>query len=159
MVRFLESQGFTVVRVRGSHHVLARRSTHTTVPVHANQTLRIGTLRGILRDIEMSPATFAELWHREDPVLWEGGLQSARGFTPADDWELSLSPFEKHSVSAVRIAYGEDKSERCLLSGQARGLQPNSARLWIDSPMSFERPAIVNGTDLTDTPRSCGAHQ
>jgi predicted RNA binding protein YcfA (HicA-like mRNA interferase family) len=63
MVRFLESQGFTVVRIRGSHHVLARGNTHTAVPVHANQTLRIGTLRGILRDIEMSPVKFTELWH------------------------------------------------------------------------------------------------
>jgi predicted RNA binding protein YcfA (HicA-like mRNA interferase family) len=64
MVRFLESQGFTVVRIRGSHHVLARGSARTTVPVHGSQTLRIGTLRGILRDIEMSPAKFAELWQR-----------------------------------------------------------------------------------------------
>ena len=63
MVRFLESQGFVVVRIRGSHHVLARGNTHTTVPVHANQTLRIGTLRGILRDIELSPTKFIELWH------------------------------------------------------------------------------------------------
>ena len=63
MVRFLESQGFKVVRIRGGHHVLARSKTHTTVPVHGNQTLRIGALRGILRDMEMSPAKFAELWH------------------------------------------------------------------------------------------------
>jgi predicted RNA binding protein YcfA (HicA-like mRNA interferase family) len=61
MIRFLESQGFTVVRIRGSHHVLARGSARTTVPVHGSQTLRIGTLRGILRDIEMSPAKFIEL--------------------------------------------------------------------------------------------------
>jgi len=63
MARFLESEGFAVVRVRGSHHVLARGSARTTVPVHGSQTLRIGTLRGILRDIEMSPARFTELWH------------------------------------------------------------------------------------------------
>jgi predicted RNA binding protein YcfA (HicA-like mRNA interferase family) len=65
MVRFLESQGFIVVRVRGSHHILARGHTHTTVPVHGSQTLRIGTLRGILRDIEMSPAEFAALWVKQ----------------------------------------------------------------------------------------------
>jgi predicted RNA binding protein YcfA (HicA-like mRNA interferase family) len=64
MVRFLESEGFTLVRVRGSHHVMARGGTHTTVPVHANQTLRMGTLRGVLRDIDMSPARFSEVWHR-----------------------------------------------------------------------------------------------
>jgi predicted RNA binding protein YcfA (HicA-like mRNA interferase family) len=34
------------------------------VPVHGAQTLKIGTLRGILRDIELSPARFVELWER-----------------------------------------------------------------------------------------------
>ena len=64
MVRFLESQGFNVVRVHGSHHVLAKGALRTVVPVHASSTLRIGTLRGILRDIDMSPAEFAGRWHR-----------------------------------------------------------------------------------------------
>jgi len=47
MVRFLESQGFRVVRVRGSHHVLVKGDLRTTVPVHGAQTLRMGTLRGV----------------------------------------------------------------------------------------------------------------
>ena len=64
MVRFLESQGFAVVRIRGSHHALRRGTAHTTVPVHGRETLRMGTLRGILRDIEMSPAEFAGHWKR-----------------------------------------------------------------------------------------------
>ena len=64
MVHFLQQQGFTIVRVRGSHHVLARGDSRTTVPVHGSLTLRIGTLRGILRDIEMGPAEFAELYKR-----------------------------------------------------------------------------------------------
>ncbi|MCC6364822.1 MAG: type II toxin-antitoxin system HicA family toxin [Bryobacterales bacterium] len=62
MVRFLESQGFRVVRVRGSHHILVKGELRTTVPVHGVQTLRIGTLRGVLRDVEMGPAEFASLW-------------------------------------------------------------------------------------------------
>ena len=32
MVRFLEAQGFAVVRIRGSHHVLHRGVHHTTAP-------------------------------------------------------------------------------------------------------------------------------
>jgi predicted RNA binding protein YcfA (HicA-like mRNA interferase family) len=64
MIQFLESQGFTVVRIRGSHHVLERGVQRTVVPVHGSQILRIGTLRGILRDVEISPAQFAELWER-----------------------------------------------------------------------------------------------
>jgi predicted RNA binding protein YcfA (HicA-like mRNA interferase family) len=62
MVHFLQAQGFTIVRIRGSHHVLARGDSRTTVPLHSSRTLRIGTLRGILRDIEMSPAEFAALY-------------------------------------------------------------------------------------------------
>ena len=64
MVRFLVSQGFNVVRIRGSHHVLQRGAAHTVVPAHGNEVLRIGTLRGILRDIEMGPAEFTALWRR-----------------------------------------------------------------------------------------------
>ena len=64
MVRFLESQGFEVVRIRGSHHILVKDALRTTVPVHGNQTLRVGTLRGILRDVDMSPADFAERWSK-----------------------------------------------------------------------------------------------
>lgn len=62
MVRFLESQGFAIVRVRGSHHVMASRAARVSVPVHGGETLRIGTLRGILRDIEMSASDFIALW-------------------------------------------------------------------------------------------------
>ena len=62
MVSFLESQGFTVVRVRGSHHVMARETQRTSIPIHGNRALKIGTLRGILRDIEMSPDEFKRLW-------------------------------------------------------------------------------------------------
>ena len=64
MIRFLESQGYAVIRIRGSHHVLQRGQLHTVVPVHAGQTLRTGTLRGILRDVELSPAQFIELWNK-----------------------------------------------------------------------------------------------
>ncbi len=61
LVRFLVRQGFSVVRIRGSHHYMARGDFHTTVPVHGNETMKIGTLRGILRDIEMSPKEFTRL--------------------------------------------------------------------------------------------------
>ena len=64
MVQFLEAQGFKLLRIRGSHHVFERGAKRTVVPVHGAQTLKIGTLRGILRDIELSPARFAELWER-----------------------------------------------------------------------------------------------
>ena len=62
MVRFVESQGFSIVRIRGSHHVMAREDVRTSVPVHAGRTLKIGTLRGILRDIDLGAVDFLRLW-------------------------------------------------------------------------------------------------
>jgi predicted RNA binding protein YcfA (HicA-like mRNA interferase family) len=63
MVRFLEEQGFTIIRIRGSHHIMARGTQRTSVPVHGNDVLKIGTLKGILRDIDMSPEEFERLWN------------------------------------------------------------------------------------------------
>lgn len=63
MVRFLKNLGFTVVRIHGSHHVMTRNQQQTSVPVHANKTLKIGTLHGVLRDIEMSATEFEKLWN------------------------------------------------------------------------------------------------
>jgi len=62
MVAFLQRQGFAVIRTRGSHHVLRRGDQWTTVPVHGNQNVKIGTLRKILRDADLSPADFEDLW-------------------------------------------------------------------------------------------------
>lgn len=64
MVRFLERQGFGVIRVRGSHHVMESGPLHTVVPVHGNKTIRIGTLRKILRDVGLSPDAFEQLWNQ-----------------------------------------------------------------------------------------------
>ncbi len=62
MVKFVERQGYLVVRTRGSYHVLAQGDRRTTVPVHSNDVLKFGTLRGILRDIDLSPNEFERLW-------------------------------------------------------------------------------------------------
>ena len=55
-IRLLESIGFVVIRINGSHHRLKHADGRiTTVPVHKNDPLPKGLLRKILReDIEMS---------------------------------------------------------------------------------------------------------
>jgi predicted RNA binding protein YcfA (HicA-like mRNA interferase family) len=63
MVRFLQEQGFSIVRIRGSHHFMEHGEHRTSVPVHANRPLKIGTLRSILRDIDLSPDEFHALWN------------------------------------------------------------------------------------------------
>lgn len=60
LLRFLVGEGFAVVRVRGSHHVLTRGEVDTVVPVHGSHNLAIGTLRKILRDIDMTPDEFEQ---------------------------------------------------------------------------------------------------
>jgi len=64
MIAFLRGQGFVLIRIRGSHHILERGDLRTSVPAHGNETLKIGTLRGILRDIQISPSEFERLWSR-----------------------------------------------------------------------------------------------
>ncbi|ADW20991.1 MULTISPECIES: type II toxin-antitoxin system HicA family toxin [Thermus] len=55
LVRLLQEEGFQVVRVRGSHVRLKHPDGRaTTVPVHAGELLRPGTLLGILRDVGWS---------------------------------------------------------------------------------------------------------
>jgi predicted RNA binding protein YcfA (HicA-like mRNA interferase family) len=62
LIAFLRRQGFVEVRIHGSHHFLDRGDLRTCVPAHGGETLKIGTLRGILRDIRMSPSEFERLW-------------------------------------------------------------------------------------------------
>lgn len=62
VVRALEKAGFEVVRIRGSHHVLRHPDGRgTSVPVHGNQEVRGGTLRGILRDCGLTADEFLKL--------------------------------------------------------------------------------------------------
>jgi len=60
MIRFLQRDGFVLVRVRGSHHFFDSGELRTSVPLHGNRPLKIGTLRSILRDINMSPKEFTD---------------------------------------------------------------------------------------------------
>ncbi len=39
---------------------MARGEVHLSVPVHSNESLRIGTLRSLLRDMNMSPTEFEQ---------------------------------------------------------------------------------------------------
>jgi predicted RNA binding protein YcfA (HicA-like mRNA interferase family) len=60
MVSFLQREGFQLLRVRGSHYFFEKGEWRTSVPVHGDRPLKIGTLRSILRDINLSPAEFAD---------------------------------------------------------------------------------------------------
>ena len=63
VLRALERAGFSVVRVKGSHHMLEHETTgrRVTVPVHSKADLPPGTLRAILKQADVSVAEFLEL--------------------------------------------------------------------------------------------------
>jgi len=61
-IRALEKLGYTRVRQRGSHVILKRETpegvTGCVIPLH--KELAIGTLRGILRQAQVTPDEFME---------------------------------------------------------------------------------------------------
>lgn len=64
-LKFLQSIGFVVVRVNGSHHRLRHPDGRiTTIPVHKNQDLPKGLLRKIIReDLDLELDSFIERWN------------------------------------------------------------------------------------------------
>lgn len=65
-LRFLQAEGFVVIRINGSHHRLKHPDGRiTTIPVHKNQDLPKGLIRKIIReDLELELTEFIELWKK-----------------------------------------------------------------------------------------------
>lgn len=59
VIAALESIGFHIRRVSGSHYVMVKGSLRTVVPYHA--AIKTGTLKAILSQIEMSVEEFIDL--------------------------------------------------------------------------------------------------
>jgi len=62
LVKALENAGFTVARVKGSHHVMRHPDGRTvTVPVHAGRDMPKGTVRNILAITGLTPDDLQKL--------------------------------------------------------------------------------------------------
>jgi predicted RNA binding protein YcfA (HicA-like mRNA interferase family) len=64
VIRALERAGFVVVRIKGSHHMLAHTADpkrRTTVPLHKGQDLPRGLLHKILADTGLTVEQFLRL--------------------------------------------------------------------------------------------------
>jgi len=62
MISTLKKAGFTVVRIKGSHHFLVHSDGRKTViPVHSGETIGRGLFFQILRDCELSINEFLTL--------------------------------------------------------------------------------------------------
>lgn len=47
MLKFLKANGFTLIRIEGSHHIMIKGNKTVPIPLH-NKDLKIGTLNKIL---------------------------------------------------------------------------------------------------------------
>lgn len=59
MCKALERSGWLLKRISGSHHIYANSRCPDiiiSVPVHGNQTLKMGTQQGIMKDAGLTEA-------------------------------------------------------------------------------------------------------
>ena len=62
LIQALVRAGFLEIRVKGSHHLLRHADGRTTVvPVHAGETIGVGSLGQILRDCKLTRAEVQKL--------------------------------------------------------------------------------------------------
>ncbi len=55
MIRALQKAGFSVARIKGSHHILLHSDgRRTVVPVHSSENIGSGLLSQILRDCKLT---------------------------------------------------------------------------------------------------------
>ena len=61
LCRFLEKEGFIVIRQKGSHKFYRHPDGRTTVvPIHSGKDIKRGLLKGILEEIKINRDTFFE---------------------------------------------------------------------------------------------------
>jgi len=55
-IKILKRNGWTLLRVQGSHHIFGKVGTDVkiSVPVHKNQSLKVGLLRHFLKQAELN---------------------------------------------------------------------------------------------------------
>lgn len=59
LIKILSKQGFMQVRQKGSHVRLEHPDGRkTSIPMHSGESVRVGLLRKILRDVNLMPEQF-----------------------------------------------------------------------------------------------------
>lgn len=62
LIKILLKEGFVQVRQKGSHARLENPDGRkTSVPIHSGESVGVGLLRKILRDINLTPEEFSKL--------------------------------------------------------------------------------------------------
>jgi predicted RNA binding protein YcfA (HicA-like mRNA interferase family) len=66
LISILQKLGFEIIRIKGSHHILRHiDGRRTVVPVHKGETIGIGLLMKVLKDVEISKTEFIELINKK----------------------------------------------------------------------------------------------
>ncbi len=50
LLKLLKKNGWQVIRVEGSHHIVKKEEKLISVPVHGNKSIKNGLLNSILKD-------------------------------------------------------------------------------------------------------------
>lgn len=62
LIKILLKEGFVLLRQKGSHARLEHSDGRkTTVPIHSGESIDVGLLRKILRDVILTPEEFNKL--------------------------------------------------------------------------------------------------
>lgn len=62
LTKILKNLGFEIIRIKGSHHYFHHKDGRsTTVPIHSNEDVAIGTLRAVLDDVRLSVEEYNKL--------------------------------------------------------------------------------------------------
>ncbi len=62
LAKILKSLGFVVIRIKGSHHYFHHADGRcTTIPIHSNEDVAVGTMRAVLDDIKLSVEEYNKL--------------------------------------------------------------------------------------------------
>ena len=89
----LESLGFEVIRVKGSHHYLKHQDGRATViPLHSNETIGIGLFMKILKDIEMTKKEFINLFQKFQATI-SGSIVAGSTYV-IDIGDLTMKTFK-----------------------------------------------------------------
>lgn len=64
-IKAFQRDGWRVTRVTGSHHILSKEGVefHLTIPSHRGEIVKVGLLKGLLRDAGLTNDEYLELFY------------------------------------------------------------------------------------------------
>lgn len=63
IINVFKKDGWTLDRIEGSHHILVREGTENilVIPVHGNNPIKVGLLKGLIKDASLTNEDFLRL--------------------------------------------------------------------------------------------------